>query len=252
AYDEAKAAGKASPAKEVEKLGYRGFYRCCVYKCAKCRQVQHWDLLVTTAPQLAKRMKELPNKVRKMIGQPLKFVSRISGMNLEEKGTTILPPELAEMVAEAVERIALGEECDFYFVADVLKLAIQQWNESVDLKKQKLSSAGGLLQTLEAVTAGEEGFQENEAVARVENSVAEQMGRLQKITLKPTENNFLKSAQRLCQKCGIGVCGNTKPGKHLPSSHPALQKLREFIQLFGACSTNRHGGPSSLEPIATT
>ena len=90
-----------------------------------------------------------------------------------------------------VERIALGEECDFYFVADVLKLAIQQWNESVDLKKQKLSSAGGLLQTLEAVTAGEEGFQENEAVARVENSVAEQMGRLQKITLKPTENNFL-------------------------------------------------------------
>ncbi|CAK8992103.1 unnamed protein product, partial [Durusdinium trenchii] len=213
AYDEAKAAGKASPAKEVEKLGYRGFYRCCVYKWAKCRQVQHWDLLVTTAPQLAKRMKELPNKV---------------------------------------ERIALGEECDFYFVADVLKLAIQQWNESVDLKKQKLSSAGGLLQTLEAVTAGEEGFQENEAVARVENSVAEQMGRLQKITLKPTENNFLKSAQRLCQKCGIGVCGNTKPGKHLPSSHPALQKLREFIQLFGACSTNRHGGPSSLEPIATT
>lgn len=102
AYDEAKAAGKASPAKEVEKLGYRGFYRCCVYKWAKCRQVQHWDLLVTTAPQLAKRMKELPNKVRKMIGQPLKFVSRISGMNLEEKGTTILPPELAEMVAEAV------------------------------------------------------------------------------------------------------------------------------------------------------
>ena len=40
-----------------------------------------------------------------------------------------------------------------------------------------------------------------------------------------------KTAQRLCDRIGVAVCQNNKPGKHLPFSHPSLQKVREWLKL---------------------
>lgn len=46
-------------------------------------------------------MKELPNRVRKMIGAPLKFLRRIRNEEGQDY-TTMVPAELQEMVSETV------------------------------------------------------------------------------------------------------------------------------------------------------
>ena len=47
------------------------------------------------------------------------------------------------------ERIALGEECDFHFVADVLEAGIDQWNSAVQRLKTRLSKPETLCQELQ-------------------------------------------------------------------------------------------------------
>lgn len=38
-----------------------------------------------------------------------------------------------------------------------------------------------------------------------------------------------RTAARLARKCGLAVAANTKPGKHLPYSHPAMSHLRNWV-----------------------
>ena len=49
-----------------------------------------------------------------------------------------------------------------------------------------------------------------------------------------------KQAQRLSRKCGLVLCANTKPGRHLPFHHPQMQKVRAWIN-FQISSGEIHG-----------
>ena len=42
-------------------------------------------------------------------------------------------------------------------------------------------------------------------------------------------SNLRKTAQRICNKAGIFSRANTKPGKHLESDHPAVQKICSWV-----------------------
>ena len=86
------------PGKKAQELGFKGWYRCCLFKWKKDRVNQSWDLIVKAAPSLAKRLKEVPNRIRAMFGQPGKFLSRKNG-----QGTTaLIPRELQDAVTETV------------------------------------------------------------------------------------------------------------------------------------------------------
>lgn len=59
---------------------------------------QSWELVERAAPKLAKTFKELPNSVRKMLGQPTKFFRRVKSGHV----TGIVPTELQEAVVNCV------------------------------------------------------------------------------------------------------------------------------------------------------
>ncbi|CAK9101123.1 unnamed protein product, partial [Durusdinium trenchii] len=168
----------------AQSIGFKGYYRCCLYKWKKQRASQMWDLIAQSSPRVAQRRKEVPNGVRLAMGKALKFGTRAKAN--DSGATTIVPAELQELVAETVvtwlstittiavvngllltgnmnlfnssgnsvisktkaERIDLGEECDYYFVSDVLASAIDVWNSGLDKLKQKLDDPKGLCQQL--------------------------------------------------------------------------------------------------------
>ncbi|CAK8992980.1 unnamed protein product [Durusdinium trenchii] len=222
-YDQEKEKGNRNAAKATSQKFPKGFYRCCLYKWKRDRAAQSWDLLITAAPTLTKKFKEIPNRLRQMMGHPLKFVTRSDGS--QEATTTILPPELQEITAETVaERIALGEECDFHFVADVLEAGIDQWNSAVQRLKTRLSKPETLCQELQKQLVEMEGTGSTEPISQEGlNTMVEDLS----TSLAP---KLRKAAQRLCGKSGLGPEANSKPGKHLPASHPLLAKIREFVR----------------------
>lgn len=100
-YDAAKADPSITkPESYLASLNLKGYYRCCVYKWKKTRASEHWTLLCASNPQLAKRSKELPNSIRKMIGHRLKF--RFRGCSDDASTTCFLPSHLEEAIAECV------------------------------------------------------------------------------------------------------------------------------------------------------
>lgn len=99
---------------------------------------------------------------------------------------------IAELVfGNQAERISLGEECDFYFVADVLHQAIELWNGSIDKLEERMSTSAGILQELDKVSAGTDVVNPEKAADQLEEKFKHKMANLIKIALKPTENNFL-------------------------------------------------------------
>ena len=51
-----------------------------------------------------------------------------------------------------MERVDLGEECDYHFVSSVLELAIEQWNIAVERLRVMLEDPQHLLQELQQAT----------------------------------------------------------------------------------------------------
>lgn len=226
-----------NPAKHVADQGFKGYYRCCLYKWKKQRASQMWDLIAQSSPRVAQRRKEVPNGVRLAMGKALKFGTRAKAN--DSGTTTIVPAELQELVAETVvtwlstittiavvngllltgnmnlfnssgnsvisktkaERIDLGEECDYYFVSDVLASAIDVWNSGLDKLKQKLDDPKGLCQQLaleqdedsdgEQCEEGDEKKDVDCFEQSVENLKERLSSRLRRIELKRSEANFV-------------------------------------------------------------
>ena len=99
AYDEAKSIGMPRPAAHVESLKLKGYYRCCFYKWQRVRRNEHWTLICSSNPALAKKYRELPNSLRSMVGRRLKFRGR-SGT--EPTTTVSIPKHLEDTIVECV------------------------------------------------------------------------------------------------------------------------------------------------------
>ncbi|CAK9036997.1 unnamed protein product [Durusdinium trenchii] len=93
AYDKAKSEGVKNPCSHVAQMNLRGYYRCCFYKWSRARQAQQWTLVCSAAPKLAKRYKELPDVLRKLVGLKLKFRQKSSDQG---ESSATLPAGLTE------------------------------------------------------------------------------------------------------------------------------------------------------------
>lgn len=98
-FEEEKAAGNPTPHAAIDDM--KGVYRCCAYKWCKTRARDQWSLVCSTAPDLARKYKELPNILRKMMGKKLKFAWRDPGVS-EQPQTCTLPPAFEEVMAETI------------------------------------------------------------------------------------------------------------------------------------------------------
>ena len=99
AYDKAKSEGVKNPCSHVAQMNLRGYYRCCFYKWSRARQAQQWTLVCSAAPKLAKRYKELPDVLRKLVGLKLKFRQKSSDQGAS---SATLPAGLTEVVSHCV------------------------------------------------------------------------------------------------------------------------------------------------------
>ena len=94
------------------------------------------------------------------------------------------------------ERIALGEECDFHFVADVLEAGIDQWNSAVQRLKTRLSKPETLCQELQKQLVEMEGTGSTEPISQeglntmVEDLSTSLAPKLRTISTKRTTSNF--------------------------------------------------------------
>lgn len=96
AYDEAVDKKIHNPAEYVKSLNLKGFFRCCIYKWKKSRVQQQWTLICQAAPKLAKRFKEVPNCLRKMIGLGVKFNIRTK----QDGASSTLPVGFENVIAD--------------------------------------------------------------------------------------------------------------------------------------------------------
>ncbi|CAK9003637.1 Malate dehydrogenase 2 [Durusdinium trenchii] len=147
AYDEAVDKKIHNPAEYVKSLNLKGFFRCCIYKWKKSRVQQQWTLICQAAPKLAKRFKEVPNCLRKMIGLGVKFNIRTK----QDGASSTLPVGFENVIADyAAERISLGEEVTNRFIKNTLAIGIDQWNHAVSMVHEK--DPKELLALLESAT----------------------------------------------------------------------------------------------------
>lgn len=125
AYDRAIA---RSDSKKVitEKLKYmKGWYRCCMYKWRHLREKQQWPLLVKACPKLCKRHKELPDFLRRFMGQPKRFQERTPEGS--QATTSILPNDFIELVSQTVVS-CLGS----FFLGDDWKILLYRcWHSKL-------------------------------------------------------------------------------------------------------------------------
>lgn len=113
AYDEAKADPKIkNPCSHVEKMKLPGFFRCCIFRWKKPREDQKWTLLCHACPHLAKRYKEPPNILRRIIGHEVKCKHRLT----EDGGTSCLPPEFESAITSCVVPRTEVEWCIKYYI----------------------------------------------------------------------------------------------------------------------------------------
>ena len=98
-YYDAKDRGDRRPCQAISHL--KGYYRCCVYKWAKQRVKENWEVFCRASHKLARKFKECPDVLRTFFGNPKKFQSRCS--KSAEPGTTcILPQHFVDLVGESV------------------------------------------------------------------------------------------------------------------------------------------------------
>ena len=287
AYDKAKVDPNIKhPCKHVAKMNLPGFFRCCVFRWKKQREVQKWSLLCQACPHLAKKYKEPPNVLRKIIGHSLKFQHRTK----LDGGDSLLPPECETAIASCVvprtdvelqwcindylytyiliiytyrqrsgcllgrlvktrytyanliemytffldiyiereryeytnrdiqimkylftfrnlftvshpiyllrflvlqvERVQLGEEVDYHFVGDVIKVGIEQWNHCVKELSVKIQEPRFLLALVDE-TVKDHYKSEKDLELGLERIQEKIEHHLQPISVKETEKNIL-------------------------------------------------------------
>ena len=103
AYDKFKADPAVKyPAKKVEELKLRGYFRSCMYRWKKTRSTEKWSFLCEACPKVAKSCKELPGFLRRVLGKKEKFSTRTpKGLKLDNV-TSMLPPELENAVTDSI------------------------------------------------------------------------------------------------------------------------------------------------------
>lgn len=98
-YDELVQNGIKNPCVHLTQM--KGYFRCCVYKWKGPRARQHWSLICAAAPRIAKKVKEVPNTLRAMLGLEKKFKSRGGGGKAPSE-TSMVPAALENVVADLV------------------------------------------------------------------------------------------------------------------------------------------------------
>ncbi|CAK9060756.1 unnamed protein product [Durusdinium trenchii] len=143
------------------------------------------------------RCKEVPNNLRKVLGLPKKFLQRRSTESNEL--SAIMPSALETAVTDILaERAERGEEINYHFVADVLKIGIEQYNHAVIKLKEELADPVKLLAMLEDhVQNLPEGASEeciNKELGKARDRIC---SRLTEIGWRESSGNFVSDAYAL-------------------------------------------------------
>eukprot|EP00435_Cladocopium_sp_Y103_P020693 s954_g5.t1 len=228
AYDAIVEKGAKCPDKELKKLKMVGYYRGCALpsKWGKSRQEQKWGLLCTTAPNLCKAKKELPNSLRLVIN----FPTLKHGANHEvSESRTMLPVILKRLVEETVmERVDLGEEVGMAFVKNTILFLVGIWNDCVGSIRALIGE-----RNLEVLR------QDDEKLAKMSNKELDELfvsltqradEILVPIQLAKSDDALKKQAERICNTFGLRPKSLEKPGAHLAYDAPALEAVRSHIR----------------------
>ena len=178
-------------------------------KWGGARKRDKWDLLMGTAPNIAKRYDELPNWIRQALGVQTKKGKA------EDAG---LPPRIAEVVeAVLIEHIEAGEEVYSSTIGELLSTVIRQYNAEVDdVNDESAKHNAGVCEELELAGGGSD----------VDRALLKMLPKCEASTHPRAIDTF---SRRFADRFGFGVYRQEKPGKHLPYHHPQLQKIREFV-----------------------
>ena len=96
----------------------------------KKRKLHKWDMFVEIAPKQAKVLTEIPNRLRSLLGVPLKHSN--SKFKCAEGSHQIPDPLALAVEGLLVERMQLGEELTFDFALEVLLQAVSEWNSQLE------------------------------------------------------------------------------------------------------------------------
>eukprot|EP00435_Cladocopium_sp_Y103_P063665 s286_g25.t1 len=177
-----------------------------------------WDLFVQCAEKMAKKMCEVPNVLRPILGiETLKGMGRL---NPEKTGSAVIPPELLSAFETMVlDRVSAGEEVTRSYLKNLLLNMSQVWNEHIEAFRQDASAAVGQWALKQAdqnmqddPTSGEVERAQKVAVEAMKESLASLLHYRPSLHIRALEHlglKALKAALGLETGDGSdGCCGN--------------------------------------------
>ena len=116
------------------------------------RKAQNWDAMVLYAPKMAKKMREVPNVLREVLGMDKKKYSRSKFPQASKLRN--LPTALM-LAAEdlLIQRMELGEVVNYQYVSGIVDLLSETWNQKVAELKEEVRrlTAPSILEAEDAV-----------------------------------------------------------------------------------------------------
>lgn len=163
-----------------------GYFKGCLSdsKWGKIREKFQWTAICSNAPRIAKKMKEVPNTLRQVLG-----LSAVKGphIRIATKMLVSIPPELESVVEEmVVERINLGEEVQMVFVKNAILLCTDLWNKAVRQARSEIPEKK--VEILRRLNSGlSEEDTERDVEAKAESALKVLEASLQEIDVKPND-----------------------------------------------------------------
>ncbi|CAK9002797.1 Malate dehydrogenase 2 [Durusdinium trenchii] len=108
------------------------------------RMADKWNVFIKHAPNLSKRVMEVPNSLRPSLG--IKVLKHTGGRYKSKPGEPLhrIPFQLA-MAAETflLDRMSLGEEIGYDFVESVIRQLLEIWNDKIEEFKSQVIEVVG-------------------------------------------------------------------------------------------------------------
>ena len=139
-YERLQAAGVTSPEKHMleSKMFKYQFQGCLAQsKWMGSRKAQHWDDMVLHAPRIAKKMREVPNVLREVMGIKTMKHSRSKFPRVGARHSLPMPLMLA-VEDLLIQRMELGEHVDNNYVSGIVDLLSDTWNMKIAELKEEM------------------------------------------------------------------------------------------------------------------
>ena len=170
-YEELLAKGEVCPEKiMLQKKMFKHQFQGCLAesKWMGARKAQNWDAMVLYAPKMAKKMREVPNVLREVLGMDKKKYSRSKFPQASKLRN--LPTALM-LAAEdlLIQRMELGEVVNYQYLSGIVDLLSETWNQKVAELKEEVRrlTAPSILEAEDAVWDEAEDPQAHTAAERM-------------------------------------------------------------------------------------